>query len=278
MESKRENSDEELVTHHYLSHPLSSTSGTIIRMDGNSTNTLENETTQVADRHWPAHGWLGLALVAVFWTLNWLAPGQRTVWAFFPLWLGFTLSVDGLVVLRRGTSLLQRSAARFAGLFLVSVPCWWLFEALNARGQNWHYQGAEGIGPLAYFILASLNFSVVIPAIFEAAELASTFGFIRRARPGLVVRDDRRTTAIFFLAGWIMLALMIAWPKYFFPFEWVSVYFILEPLNVWLGNRNLAAFTAKGDWRPVFSLWVGVLMTGFFWEMWNYFRLAQVGL
>ena len=43
------------------------------------------------------HGWLGLALVAVFWILNWTLSGLRTHWGFFPLWLGYCLTVDALV-------------------------------------------------------------------------------------------------------------------------------------------------------------------------------------
>lgn len=67
-----------------------------------------------------------------------------------------------------------------------------------------------------------------------------------------------------------MLALMIAWSKSFFPFLWVSLFFILEPANIWLGNRSLTEWTRRGDWRPVVSLWLGVLLTAFFWEMWNF--------
>jgi hypothetical protein len=222
-------------------------------------------------RNWPWHGWLGLALVAVFWPLNWLAPGQRTIWAFFPLWTGFALTVDALVYLRKRTSLLTRSWKRYIGLFLISVPAWWVFEALNSRVQNWGYIGTQGVGPLAYAVLASLNFAIVIPAVFGAAELASTFGFLRKARPGLVIKGDRKTTLSFFIAGWIMLALMLVWPRYFFAFLWISVFFILEPINVWLGHRSLTEWTGKGDWRPIYSLWVGVLITGFFWEMWNFY-------
>jgi len=75
----------------------------------------------------------------------------------------------------------------------------------------------------------------------------------------------------FFLAGWIMLALMLAWPRYFYPFLWLSVFFILEPINIWLGNRSLTRWLEQGDWRPVYALWIGVWITAFFWEMWNYF-------
>jgi hypothetical protein len=66
-----------------------------------------------------------------------------------------------------------------------------------------------------------------------------------------------------------MLAAMLAWPRLFFPFLWLSLYFILEPVNAWLGNRSLARWTKDGNWRPVIALWVGVLLTAFFWEMWN---------
>ena len=223
----------------------------------------------------PWQGWVGLALVLVAWPLNWLLPGQRTAYLFFPLWLGYVLAVDGLVYLRKGSSLLTRSWQRFVGLFFVSAPAWWLFEAINLRTQNWFYLGTESFSPLEYFLLASLDFSTVIPAVFGTAELASTFPFIRRLKPGLPIRDDRRTTLGFFAAGWVMLALMLAWPLVFFPFVWVSIYFITEPVNVWLGNRSLTEGTRTGDWRKPVALFVGVLITGFFWEMWNFFAFPK---
>jgi hypothetical protein len=73
----------------------------------------------------------------------------------------------------------------------------------------------------------------------------------------------------------IMLFLMLVWPRLFFPFLWLSLFFLLEPVNVWLGNRSLAEWTQKGDWRPVISLWLGVLLTAFFWEMWNYYSFPK---
>jgi hypothetical protein len=235
------------------------------------------ETSQAADRRrtFPLQGWIGLVMVGIAWPLNWLLPGTRTAYLFFPLWLGFALTLDGLVVLRKGTSLMTRSWRHYLGLFLVSDPAWWLFEALNLRMQNWFYLGVGSFSPLQYFLLASLNFSTVIPAVFGAAELIGSFGFIRRIKPGLVIRDDRRTTLTFFIAGWLMLALLLLWPLYFFPFVWISIYFITEPLNVWLGNRSLTEGTRRGDWRAIFSLWLGVLLTAFFWEMWNYLAFPK---
>ena len=111
--------------------------------------------------------------------------------------------------------------------------------------------------------------------MFGSAELFASFDFVKRLKPSLVIGTDKKTTVSFFAVGWIMLALMLLYPKIFFPFIWLSLYFILEPINVWAGNRSLAAWTAKGDWRPVISLWLGVLLTAFFWEMWNYYSYPK---
>ena len=220
----------------------------------------------------PRHGWIGFVLVAVCWPLNWLLPGLRTHILFFPLWLGYILIVDGLVFLRKGTSLWTRSRARFLGLFLASTVTWWLFEALNERVQNWRYEGREYFTALQFFISSTFSFSTVTPAVFGTAELVSTF--LGRVR-GPVVRPTRATLAAFFIAGLIMLALLLVWPLYFFPFMWLSMFFILEPINAALGFPSLSRWTQAGDWRPVVALWLGTLTCGFFWEMWNFFSFPQ---
>jgi hypothetical protein len=223
----------------------------------------------------PVHGWLGLTLVVIFWFLNWALTGARTHWGFFPLWLGYCLTIDGLVFWRTGTSMLTRSPRKYVGLFLVSAPAWWLFELFNLRTLNWIYLGVEIFSPLEYAFWTTLSFTTVIPAVFGSAEFFASFDFVRRLKPGPVIGTNKATTLSFFIAGWIMLLLLLVWPKIFFPFIWLSVYFILEPINVWLGNRSLADWTHAGDWRPVIALWLGVLLTAFFWEMWNFFAYPK---
>ena len=234
----------------------------------------QNDTENVK-RKIPVHGWLGLILALTFWVLNWTLKGARTHWGFFPLWLGYCLTIDGLVFWRTGTSLLTRSPRKYIGLFLISAPVWWIFELLNLRTQNWTYVGAEIFSPLAYALLTTVSFTTVIPAVFGSAEFFASFDFVKRLKPSFVIGTDKRTTASFFALGWIMLILLYLYPNIFFPFIWLSIYFILEPINVWLGNRSLAAWTAKGDWRPVIALWLGVLLTAFFWEMWNFYSYPK---
>lgn len=223
----------------------------------------------------PRHGWLGLGLIAVFWTLNWTLGGPHTQWGFFPMWLGYCLTIDALVLFRTGTSLLTRNWRKYINLFILSAPVWWLFEGFNWRLQNWHYLGIENFTRLEYGFWTTLSFTIVIPAVFGSAELIASFGFVKRLGRGPVIRPDKRTTLCFFVTGWVMLAMMLGWPDIFFPFLWLSLYFILEPVNVWLGNRSLAEWTQNGDWRPVIALWLGVLLTAFFWEMWNFYSYPK---
>jgi hypothetical protein len=223
----------------------------------------------------PVYGWFGLGFIIIFWILNWSLSGVRTHWGFFPLWLGYCLTIDALVFARKGQSLLTRSPAAYVGLFFLSVPAWWLFEVINWRTQNWYYVGEQSFSDIEYFLLSSLSFSTVMPAVFGTAEFAGTFTWIRTMKRGIKSSLKPVTPAILFAAGWIMFALVLIWPLYFFPFVWISVYFILEPLNIWLGNRSLLQDVILGDWRPVFALWIGCLVCGFFWEMWNYYSYPK---
>jgi len=222
----------------------------------------------------PLYGWVGLALVVLCWTLNWTLPGLRTHFLFFPLWLGYCLFVDACVFLRKGTSLITRSWRKYLGLFLVSAPAWWLFELLNLVTQNWIYIGREFFTDLEYALLATISFSTVMPAVFGTAEWIGSFGWFQRQGRGVIISATRSTLAAFFLIGMGMLAFMLLWPEYGFPFLWLSVFFILEPINA-LRGRSLAEYTRQGNWRPVLALWLGALLCGFCWELWNFYAYPK---
>lgn len=222
------------------------------------------------------HLWAGLALVALFWPLNWLLPGTPTMYLFFPLWLGYALTVDGLVLRLRGDSILARNGLRsYAMLFVISIVAWWGFEAVNAHTGNWRYDGAERVGPLAFALLSSLSFSTVIPAVLGTAELVRGFGWVERLGRGPRIAPTRGVLAVFVAVGVAMLALVLAWPARFYPFVWGFAYLLLEPVNAWLGRPTLLDWLRRGDWRPVVSLGLGALITGFFWELWNFFSYPK---
>ncbi|MCH2671784.1 MAG: hypothetical protein MK011_05900 [Dehalococcoidia bacterium] len=218
----------------------------------------------------PYRGLLGLILICVAWPFSWAESGAGLQYTFFPLWLGFILAVDGLVLRRTGTSLIVRSPKIMAMMFILAVPYWWMFEAINQVIQNWVYIGSNPETNLFSLIQTSLAFSVVIPAVFEVSELVGSFNFINRfARmPALVL--NRQQVAIIGILGVLSLAALLTWPKYLFPITWLSLFFIFDPINYLTGRPSITANVRHGDWRLVVAFALGALICGFFWEMWNY--------
>jgi len=117
--------------------------------------------TYISSR-WPWQGWLGIVLIAVFWSVNWGMTGLRTHWVFFPLWLGYCLLVDACVAYRKGHSLLTRNSLAFAGLFVISAPTWWLFEMINRITQYWIYSDRDAFSDLEYYFWASVYVDIPI--------------------------------------------------------------------------------------------------------------------
>jgi len=215
------------------------------------------------------HGWLGLGLVAVAWPLDWALDGLRTHVLFFPLWLGYVLAVDAWTLRRTGTSPLARSLTVFLARFAISIPLWWLFELFNLRLGNWEYVGREHFGDLGYFLLCSLSFSTVVPAVFTTAELVRSFAWPRRFVRGPRIPPSSALQRGLVVAGLAALGLTLAFPTYAYPLLWIWGVLLLEPLCRRAGRRSFLDTLAVGDWSAVAALFGGVLVCGFFWEMWN---------
>ncbi len=223
----------------------------------------------------PPYGWLGILLVIAFWVLNWSLGGLRTHWGFFPLWLGYILTVDAIVFYFRGDSLLGRNTKQFIGLFLISAPFWWLFEFIDEYTRYWIYLGRDQFTDLQYLIFATISFSTVIPAVMSTSELIGSFRWIKNLKRGWKVGGSENLRIGLFIAGLLMFT-VIFWKPYYSPaFVWMSVFFIIAPVNYHLGNKSLLYFTKSGDWRPIVALTLGSLMCGFFWEMWNYYSYPK---
>ena len=231
--------------------------------------------TSFSIKKFPLHGWVGIILISVFWYLNWNLEGLRTNLLFFPLWLGFILTIDSIVFYRKSTSLISRSKKKFISLFFISAPAWWLFELINAKTQNWFYDGKQFFTNTEYAVLATISFSTVMPAVFTTAELVSTFKWIKKYSHRKVPFRSNVPTIKFFIMGIIMLTLIIFIPTYFYYFEWLAVYLILEPINYKMNNRTLLEYLSKGNWQIIISLSLGTLICGFFWEMWNYYSYPK---
>jgi hypothetical protein len=210
----------------------------------------------------------GIVLVAAWWAIAWLQVRPLSDYYFFPLWLGYILTVDGLVAIRTGTSPIQRGGWRVAWLFVASVPLWWLFEGFNQIVDNWEYHLPRPYGPVTYALLASLAFSTVMPAVLTTTELVRSFGLnpLRRL-PRLQLSNP--TLLVLHGVGWLMILAILLWPGVAFPLVWIAMIFMLDPPLTWLGGRSIGSFLRQGDWSPMVNLGLATLICGFFWEFWN---------
>lgn len=219
----------------------------------------------------PGYAYAGAALNIFAWVSSWARLGFWWPYTFFALWLGFILTLDGLNVARGGSSPLSRSRAGFVGLFLCSAPFWWTFELLNVPVQNWHYRLDHPYSHLAYFLIASLNFSTVLPAVMEIAELWASAPRLRpRLRPTEVgPRLPLGWAAALLLMGVSCVALPFLFPHVAFGLIWLCLIFLFDPINNLLRRKSAFGHLLAGDWRFIVTLPLAGITCGFFWELWN---------
>jgi hypothetical protein len=223
----------------------------------------------------PTRLFFGGALVAIFWFASWTHLGVLGEYAFFPLWLGYILIVDALVEMRRGASLLTRSFGEFIALFLLSAPAWWVFEFHNYFLLNWHYLSTSEPSFWQMLLVGTIDFSTVIPAVFETRELTGTFAFVERFRTRKQFHITRAHLWATMYGAVILFAGIVLLPRYFFAFTWIWLFLFVDALNFLRGRASLIAQAARGDWRNGIALGLGALVCGFFWEMWNFFAMPK---
>jgi hypothetical protein len=177
--------------------------------------------------------------------------------------------MDGVAVCRGQSSLIIGNWLKFGALFLISIPIWWLFEWLNKRAEYWIYLPEDTFTPLAHTFWSTLSFSTVVPAIFVTANALLSVSWFRRHHIRWRTGHTHRGRAIYFITGILLLIALLIWPQYGMAFMWVSLFFIVCPINYKFKRPSLMAFTARKDWRMVLALFASALICGVFWEMWN---------
>jgi len=214
-------------------------------------------------------------LIALAWPVAWFGPVRLAEYSFFPLWFGYILTVDGIVERRTGSSLVRRSPGRFAALFLVSIPIWWLYEAVNERLGNWQYLYPREVGFFVRHARASVAFSTVVPALFETADLFRSIVLPRRIPRWIRISPSPRSLLPFSALGALMIALCLVFPRQAFPLAWLGFFFLIDPIVNLLGGRSISAQVARGHWDTVIALFWAGITCGFFWEMWNFWSMPK---
>jgi hypothetical protein len=228
----------------------------------------------------PGWGRFGLGLAGLSWVLAWTRPpglGPLNDHTFFPLWLGYVLTMDGLVYARRGRSRLSMSPRGFAMLFVASAVIWWYFDFLNRLVQNWWYESIERFSGAHYVLFATLCFSTVLPAILETADWLGTFhGFTTRYRRGPAIPAlPRWILPGLVLAGAAGLLAMAVAPNPLFFLTWISPLAVTAGMLAWMKRPTPFDSLARGDYTALFTLAVSALVCGLFWELWNFRSLPK---
>lgn len=188
-------------------------------------------------------------------------------WFYCFAWWSYILFVDGWVHRRRGESLLLSHPGRFAFFAVFSVGFWFLFEAVNFRLGNWSYVGlpAEAAPRWIGYLL---GFATVVPALMETGDLLDTAAVLNEGhvKPlGWKKPVDRYALA----AGVVSLALVLIFPRVFFPLAWVSFALLADPVNERLGAPSLITDWREGSAHRLRVLLLSGLLCGILWEAWN---------
>ncbi len=231
--------------------------------------------------YFPGWGWAALGFGGLFWVLAWtqweaFSPYQP--YTFTPQWIAYIVVVNALAWRRSGRCLLTHRTGFFLALFPLSAGFWWFFEYLNRFVQNWWYVGCEGFTPLQYFLVATLPFATVLPAVLSTEEWLASHP---RTTAGLAYWVPVRIKWPRLQAGVMLLFSMaglffVGWfPDVLFPMLWVAPLLLLLALQSLENRPAVFREVQTGDWRRIFRFCLAALICGFFWELWNYHSLAK---
>lgn len=228
-------------------------------------------------RRFPAWGWASVAFLAAAWIaawtrLDWLSAVQQHT--FTPLWVGFVLVVNALTYRRSGHCLLTERPGFLAILAVLSAGFWWMFEILNRVAENWHYRGLGSMGDTEYFVLATVPFMTVLPAVASSSELLRTYPRLQSLGFPQVVADGMAIPAALVATGTAGLVLVGLWPEVAFPFVWLGPAMLLLGLDALNADGGFLGGLRTGDWSAALIPGLAALLCGACWEMWNWQSLA----
>jgi hypothetical protein len=228
----------------------------------------------------PVWGYAGLLLMILSWIMAWTRPdwaGWMNRHWFAPLWFSYVLILDAIAYAGRGHSLLRNHFRLWVWLFPTSALCWWYFEFINRFIRNWWYEGIVNFSPAHYILYASLCFSTVFPALFEATESLTIFPRLRRAcHHGPKTRLPRGTAYVLLLGGALLLFLLGRYPVPFFFSTWLAPLLITEGTLLLTGTPGIVIGSINsGNYNHLYRLAIAGLITGVCWETWNYWSLPK---
>lgn len=194
-------------------------------------------------------------------------------------WVAYVVMLDGLLSrpsrnAAADGSPVRRRPRRFGLCVLASVALWLMFDWVNFSFLDaWRYHGLpENTGHrlLGYFFA----FGAIFPAMFLTAELLQRLGLSRvRYRP---LRLTFPIEAFCVAFGLVALAfpLLVRDPVGTVGL-WLGWFFLLDPINRWLGAPSLLRDWRQGRWGRTLALLAAGAICGLLWEFWNYWAATK---
>jgi hypothetical protein len=196
-------------------------------------------------------------------------------WYYQLSWYPVLLAADGVLALTgkagrgaRGEFLLLGRGRHLASLLFWSTVVWLFYELLNFRLQNWHYIFVPENLAIRW-LSTGVAFATVLPAVFLAEALFNSIHFAERVRWKAIPVTPRFLTQMQ-IAGALMMGLVLAWPRYFFPLVWGASMLMVEP-TVYRRDPERSLLADLGQGRPgrLLRLLAGGAAIGLLWEMLN---------
>ncbi|MDZ7290780.1 MAG: hypothetical protein ONB44_14205 [candidate division KSB1 bacterium] len=225
----------------------------------------------------PIHGYWGIAIMLLGEALMFAKIEPVPTW-FTPIqWTGYILLLDALLLRWRGESFIFDRTREFVLLLIVSIACWFLFEAYNLHLRNWAYHNLPEnmVVRLIGFFWA---FATIFPGILMTSEVIDELGIFRRATFS-PVKVPNWTHQLLLVTGALCCIVPVLVPaalaKYLFAFVWIGFVLLLDPINYRLGMPSLLRDLEKGSVQKLLSLFLSGLVCGILWEFWNYWAKAK---
>ena len=209
---------------------------------------------------------VAVPMLSTFWALMWSVDTFWNPLFFFGMWTGAALLMYAGGT--RGHPGFRRHLLLMGG----AIPIWWWFEIVNDRLGNWEYIYRHDYNSLEYFLLASLAFSTVVPALDSAWGLT-----LSRLRPPPARRGSvhHRGYIVESAAGVGLQVIVFAIPDLLFPLVWVAPFLICDGLVGYWGGRSFIRESYEGRWRLVVAIGLAGIICGVLWEFWNFWSAPK---
>jgi hypothetical protein len=221
----------------------------------------------------PRYGIAGLLIMLAGEVVLFAGAGWIARWFTPIMWTGYILLVDGVILSRKGTSLLSRHPREFAILAVISIASWEIFEGYNVLLQNWRYTNLPesfAVRLIGY----AWSFATISPGMFLTYELLEDLLPGENPEKSPRLSDGLFYTLVIF--GLACVVVPLIWPSpHMTPLVWIGWAFFLDPINQRLGERSFVSELFSGKARAILIMFLAGLVCGILWEFWNFWAATK---